>query len=146
MNSPKTKLIFTAVLLKCGDRKSRRARGRLHNQFNSILRIWRNFLENVLVYMSIYFSSYQVKCRIELKVYSCAHKENCVPSKNTFLKIGWIFLREVEAKEVVVHATHKQLFSINKMKSWIYDGLTITEMCGMLSDVYWHAPLCVYLG
>ena len=63
-----------------------------------------------------------------------------MPSKNTFLKIGWIFLRKAK----VVHAaTHKQLFSINKMKSWIYDGLTITEMCGMLSDVYWHAPLCV---
>ena len=63
--------------------------------------------------------------------------------KIPFLKIGWIFLRKVEAKEVVVHATHKQLFSINKMKSWIYDGLTITEMCGMLSDVYW-LTVCVF--
>ena len=144
MNSPKTKLIFTAVLLKCGDRKSRRARGRLHNQFNSILRIWRNFLENVLVYICQYILA-PIKWSVELnwKFILARIKRIWCLLKIPFLKIGWIFLRKVEAKEVVVHATHKQLFSINKMKSWIYDGLTITEMCGMLSDVYWHAPLCV---
>ena len=69
-----------------------------------------------MFYMSIYVSSYQVKCRIELKVYSCIKRIWCL-LKIPFLKIGWIFLRKVEAKEVVVHATHKQLFSINKMKS-----------------------------